>query len=273
MQYGFVITTAGRALLAKLAAGGNLQITKTMVGKGKLADDQIAADLTDLIEPVALATSTVPIAKDDTVSMIVEYRSDLNGGLSEGFWLNEFGIYAMNGDAESLIYYGTLGDYPQWVSAYKNGAIDVRRYPVSFAISAGVTVELCCAAHAFVTSEELEERVASPETELAALRREMALLKEELVNIRTEITNVDVGYFFGDDGTKYRWGKNDIGVYYEEADEGGDEDVEEAAVVLTLNDDTNTGYFVEYDGVTKPIENAVDSEEELTEGTYNFEII
>ena len=48
MQYGFVITTAGRALLAKLAAGGNLQITKTMVGKGKLADDQIAVGQANL---------------------------------------------------------------------------------------------------------------------------------------------------------------------------------------------------------------------------------
>lgn len=99
---------------------------------------------------------------------------------------------------------------------------------------------------------------------------------QDLVLLTEQLKSVLGGeecYFFGDDGTKYRWGKDGIGVYYEEADEGGDEDVEEAAVVLTLNDAANTGYFVEYDGVTKPIENAVDSEEELTDGMYNFEII
>ena len=60
--------------------------------------------------PVAAATSTVPTYDGASVKMIVEYRSDLNGGLDEGFWLNEFGIYAYDPDeGEVLIYYGCLG--------------------------------------------------------------------------------------------------------------------------------------------------------------------
>lgn len=41
--------------------------------------------------------------------MIVEYRSDLNGGLQEGFWIGEFGIFGKVGTgAETLIGYGSL---------------------------------------------------------------------------------------------------------------------------------------------------------------------
>ena len=100
--------------------------------------------------------------------------------------------------------------------------------------------------------------------------QDLVLLTEQLKSV---LGGEEV-YIISDDGTrKYRLGIDDVAMYYEEADEGGDEDVEEAAVVLTLNDAANTGYFVEYDGVTKPIEIAVDSEEELTDGMYNFEII
>ena len=92
---------------------------------------------------MALATSTVPQVEDKQVSFIVEYRSDLNGGLAEGFWLNEFGVYANDPDnGEILLYYATMGDYPQYVAAYNGQAVDVRRYPVVIALSECYNVEL-----------------------------------------------------------------------------------------------------------------------------------
>lgn len=156
-MYGFTITSSGWQLLTGLLAGETLKISKIMVGSGKITEDKNPAELNSLISPVAEATSTKPVTKNNTVSFIVEYRSDLNGGLEQGFWLNEFGIYAVNKDAEDiLIYYATLGDYPQYVRAYQNGSIDIRRYPVSISLHSDNNVELISPALAFMTAEDIE---------------------------------------------------------------------------------------------------------------------
>ncbi len=158
MEAGFTITKQGWHLLAKLLAGDKLEISKIMVGSGKVPEGVNPGEITELVRPVALATSTVPQVADKQVSFIVEYRSDLNGGLAEGFWLNEFGVYANDPDnGEILLYYATMGDYPQYVAAYNGQAVDVRRYPVVIALSECYNVELKPPAGAWVTFEELLE--------------------------------------------------------------------------------------------------------------------
>lgn len=155
IQPGFMITVKGRRLLAKLVAGEQLEITRIMVGSGNLGEES-PAYFDDLIQPVAQATSTEPITEDNVVSFVVEYRSDLNGGLPQSFWINEFGVFARDGEEEILLYYATLGDFPQYVMAYKNnGAIDVRRYPVSIMVSDTVEVVLAYPALSFMTAEEV----------------------------------------------------------------------------------------------------------------------
>ena len=157
MSYGLVITVEGRKFLAKQVAGAQLIISRVMVGSGIVPEGTNPAYFTDLIEPVAQATSTLPIAKEDTMSLIVEYRNDLNGGLQEGFWIGEFGIFVRDGEKEILAYYGTLGDFPQYVMAYKNGVVDIRRYPVMLKLSDEVEVTLEYLAAAFVTEERMQE--------------------------------------------------------------------------------------------------------------------
>ena len=156
-DYGFFIPSKGRSYLAGLIAGQTLEISRVMVGSGKPESQEALAALEDLVAPVAQATSTNPLRNGEQVDMVVEYRSDLNGGLDTGFWLNEFGIFAMDGDEEVMIYYGTLGDFPQWVSAYNDGATDVRRYPVSLKVSADVEVVINYPAMAFMTADDVEQ--------------------------------------------------------------------------------------------------------------------
>lgn len=161
-NYGFVITAAGRELLATLLAGERLEITRVMVGEGRLGPDDNPANLTDLIAPVAQGTTTVPVVANNSTSFVVEYRSDLGGGLERPFWLNEFGVFALDKEgAEIMLYYAALGDYPQYVSAYDSGAIDIRRFPVTIAVSTDAEVILGYPAEAFMTSEEIGEYVMS----------------------------------------------------------------------------------------------------------------
>lgn len=158
-MYGFLIPAKGRELIASLLAGDTLTITRCMVGEGAPQEGVEPAELTDLVKPIAQATSTAPIVNRQQVDLTVEYRNDLNGGLENGFYLSEFGIFARgkNG-AEVLIYYACLGDYPQYVQPYKEGgAVDVRRFPIAIGVSNTQNVHLDYSADAFLTAENLVE--------------------------------------------------------------------------------------------------------------------
>ena len=159
MFYGFVITEAGNNLLAKMVAGEKLTITKVVMDKGTATDAEAARELTAPIDPGPEGTSTVPTVEGDAVNMVVEYRSDLDGGLQTGFWIGGFAIYGKtDAAAETMIAYGSLGDAKQYVSAYVSGtAPDVRRYPVSITVTAGIQVDVAYPAEAWMTAEDVAD--------------------------------------------------------------------------------------------------------------------
>ena len=121
-MYGFIITTAGEGLLARASAGEGLTLIEVWVGKGAVESAAAAKALTALLDPVAKATSTTPAVAGGQISMLVEYRNDMGGGLEEGFTLSEFGVMAKVGeDAPTLLYYAALGDRAQPVPPIAEG--------------------------------------------------------------------------------------------------------------------------------------------------------
>lgn len=159
-MYGFIITTAGEGLLARAAAGETLALTEVWVGRGVVEGVEAAKALTALLDPVAKATSTTPAVAGGQISMLVEYRNDMGGGLEEGFTLSEFGVMAKVGDdAPTLLYYAALGDRAQPVPPIAEG-LDVHRFPVAIGVTGEVEVSLEYPAGVWVTHEELEEAMA-----------------------------------------------------------------------------------------------------------------
>ena len=159
-MYGFIITTAGEGLLARASAGEGLTLTEVWVGKGVVESAGAAKALTALLDPVAKATSTTPAVAGGQISMLVEYRNDMGGGLEEGFTLSEFGVMAKVGDdAPTLLYYAALGDRAQPVPPIAEG-LDVHRFPVAIGVTGEVEVSLEYPAGVWVTHEELEEALA-----------------------------------------------------------------------------------------------------------------
>jgi len=153
--YGGSVTTAGRSLITSLIAGETIEFTRIIVGSGQMPEGVEPIDMTELVEPREEATSSVPIVEDGALSMIIEYRNDMNGGLTEGFWIREFGIYAKTDRSpEILLYYATLGNSPQPVNPFKDNRIDIRRYPVTIELFVDAAVEVAYKPGAFVTSEE-----------------------------------------------------------------------------------------------------------------------
>ena len=159
-MYGFIITTAGEGLLARASAGEGLTLTEVWVGKGAVESAGAAKALTALLDPVAKATSTTPAVAGGQISMLVEYRNDMGGGLEEGFTLSEFGVMAKVGDdAPTLLYYAALGDRAQPVPPIAEG-LDVHRFPVAIGVTGEVEISLEYPAGVWVTHEELEEAMA-----------------------------------------------------------------------------------------------------------------
>lgn len=155
-MYGFIIPAKGMELLTGLLAGDTLTITRCMVGTGQVPAETQPTALTDLVHPIAQATSTQPLVHGQQVDFTIEYRNDLHGGLESGFYLREFGVFARAKDgADVMIYYGNLGDYPQWVQPYTQGAVEVRRFPVAIGVSNAPTVILEYNADAFMTAEDV----------------------------------------------------------------------------------------------------------------------
>lgn len=155
-MYGFIIPAKGMELLTGLLAGDTLTITRCMVGTGQVPAETQPTALTDLVQPISQATSTQPLVHGQQVDFTIEYRNDLHGGLESGFYLREFGVFARAKDgADVMIYYGNLGDYPQWVQPYTQGAVEVRRFPVAIGVSNAPTVILEYNADAFMTAEDV----------------------------------------------------------------------------------------------------------------------
>jgi len=145
--------------LAKWGAGAPRIIESVWVGSGAIDTAvQDPANLTDLIEPVRAATSSRPATEGNRVQFVIEYRNDMHPD-SQGFWINEFGVFATDPDeGRVLLCYGSLGDYPEWVPGIGNGAeLTVRRYPVAIGVSGEGEVQLSFPAKAFVTEDELQE--------------------------------------------------------------------------------------------------------------------
>ena len=128
--YGGTVTVAGRNLITSLMAGKTIEFTRIMVGSGAMPEGVEPIDMVALVTPVAEGVSSVATVENGVLSMVVEYRNDLNGGLQEGFWLREFGVFAKTEDTEEiLLYYATLGDsrsMPTRITALTFGAIPFR---------------------------------------------------------------------------------------------------------------------------------------------------
>ncbi len=158
-MYGFVVTTAGEGLLARAAAGDTLTITAVRVGSGAVGSASAAKALTALIQDRAAGTYSTPQVSGGQLSLVAEYRNNLNGGLQTGFTLREFGVFARAGDdAPTLMYYAALGDRAPQVPPITEG-LDVHRYPVAVAVSGELSVTVEDPAGAFVTDAELADYV------------------------------------------------------------------------------------------------------------------
>lgn len=183
MNPGFVITAKGWEVLANVIAGnGILEIIGVAFGDGEVEEGKNPAAFNGLRRAIADGTTSnvhVTVSKDEdtgivkqsTVEFVAEYRSNLDADapitgvspieVTDDFYIREFGVWAKDPITENpeMIYYANLGELPHPVTSYAKKAVDIRRYPVTIAISSELEVNLNYPAMAFVTHEEMKEYV------------------------------------------------------------------------------------------------------------------
>lgn len=159
-MYGFIITTAGEGLLARASAGEGLTLTEVWVGKGAVESAGAAKALTALLDPVAKATSTTPAVAGGQISMLVEYRNDMGGGLEEGFTLSGVRRHGQGGRRRAHPALLRRPGRPGPAGAAIAEGLDVHRFPVAIGVTGEVEVSLEYPAGVWVTHEELEEALA-----------------------------------------------------------------------------------------------------------------
>ena len=121
MDYTYKLTTHGRAAVAAgLELGKPLPITRVAFGSGKIAEGAELADQHTLLRFVSDGAISGRRHEDDRLHISLQYANSQHPGVPT-FQLWEFMLFVTDPDTgeETDFLYGTLGDYPQTVPAYR----------------------------------------------------------------------------------------------------------------------------------------------------------
>lgn len=161
MEFGFKITTNGRALLAACAAlGVGLTITRVEVGQGMAPEGTDLADVHQLYDYVADGTISERRHEEDQLHLTVQYANSEHPQQGS-FTLSEFMIFAIDPETEQEtdLVYASLGSYSQPVPMYDpNLQASVFSYPLVFILSDEITVTVAAPA-GLVTYDDLASAV------------------------------------------------------------------------------------------------------------------
>ncbi len=153
---GFIITNAGRNLLAKVQAGAmaELNITRFGIGDGNYSGSYNT--ITNLVSQKQSVSLRAKKAKEQYVN-IEGYFSNEN--LSEGFYFREWGIFAMNGAQEILYAYDNAGADAEYIAP--DGAVRYEKMlKAALAITTDVNVIINTSGVIYATIEELNKKVS-----------------------------------------------------------------------------------------------------------------
>lgn len=159
MDYGYKITTHGRALLAKcLDLSKPLKLTRAAVGSGLVDQDEDLAKVHALVRYAAEASIADRRHEGDRLFLTVRY-SNQDHPDAGAFTLSEFMVWAEDPETgqETDFLYATLGDFRQAVPGYsEHFPASVWSYPLVLVVSGELQVSIT-ASPGLATWEDLLE--------------------------------------------------------------------------------------------------------------------
>ena len=146
MDYGYKPTTKGREILAAcMALGAPLELTRVLVGSGRVSEDTNLADVHELLQYVTTGYIGDRRHENDRLYLDIQYQNDKDHANVPAFMLGEFIVYAINpatGKEEDLLY-ATLGDYLQSIPPYAIGfPTGIWQFPIVLIVSDEINVSV-----------------------------------------------------------------------------------------------------------------------------------
>lgn len=158
MEYGFKITTHGRAVLTTCAVLGiQLELTRVAVGSGKVDETMNLADVHEMVHYEDEGLIGERRKESDHLYLTIQYSN--KNRTTGAFPLSEFMVFAQDPitGQETDFLYATLGDYPQGIPGC-NDMIPAStwEFPLVIVVSSELEVKIS-ALPGLVTWEELED--------------------------------------------------------------------------------------------------------------------
>lgn len=254
-KYYTILTNIGKAKIANaIAYGRRVELTTFALGDGDGAPYDPDESQTALKREVYRANVSNVVIADDAINMLeVNMAVPANVG---GWIVREMGIYDADGD---LIAISKTPDDPK-PSAGSGAAKDVI-YRLFIVVTNTSAVEI-----------KIDPTVAvATKAEVEAVAEQVRQLKIRVDSLRLDLDNFKKtsSFIIADDGSKWMWGKNDKGIYIKPVEDAPSI----TTVMLDLGNDQQASFYMDMEGETKSIDNAVKSDDNLSEGKYNFEIL
>lgn len=135
---GIILTQRGRSLLAKAQAGAVLHFTQVKLGDGEITES--LDTLTDLINPKLSLAITHLQAKNDGSCLV---RSNItNQGLSQGFFVKEVGLFALDPDlGEEVLYAITVATNPDYIPPDGSSTVINNQFDINILVGNAANIQ------------------------------------------------------------------------------------------------------------------------------------
>lgn len=189
-----VITNAGLKLIAATHSGGTIQFTGIKTGNGTYDGSEVLADMTDL-KSIKQTFGITGLTREDSV---VKLRSILsNENLTEGYYITEIGLYALEPESNSEILYaialaedGSLDYFSPFAEAPQS--ITLELYITATGAEEGVTFKASIVTGVYATVQDLEDYREENTAEHDEINRNVNAVTENVnAFINSHVSNTD----------------------------------------------------------------------------------
>lgn len=211
---GFIITNGGLNLLAKAISGKRLQFTRVGLGDSESGGVVVTISATDAPDMTDLVhwQKDMPIVDDPVVSggiASITYMVQ-NAGVTEGFWLCETGIYALDPDTgnEILYAYENRGIKGGWLPPMGSNTVWQQRMIAEIIVGNATNITAVIdSGLIYVTQAEFQEHVnsATPHpnysggssaptidpTVLDGINARLLQAETDIAGLNTQVTDLD----------------------------------------------------------------------------------
>lgn len=136
---GYILTTKGRELQARVEKGETLNLTRVKLGGGKVGTLTDYAEKTDIVDPVCSLLISKKEVQETSCICTASVSSD---GIDTGFNTTELGIFAKDGDNEILYAVSYEGTSPTYTPGKNDNVSVTSTFEIMLSFASVPTVEV-----------------------------------------------------------------------------------------------------------------------------------